>query len=198
MKIKRIICGGLQANFYIIYEKEGGSAWVVDPGYEPKKYLNTINELKLTVQGILLTHYHYDHAKGAAKLQEQLSCPILIHAEDAPFLKYEADVDLYGGEVLKLDNSELTLEVLHTPGHTKGSVCFYSDKHKKAITGDTIFNVDLGRTDLPGGSDEEMRESLVNVINKWANDVMIYPGHGDPATMKFVRDVNEEFLDMLK
>jgi glyoxylase-like metal-dependent hydrolase (beta-lactamase superfamily II) len=96
-----------------------------------------------------------------------------------------------------LDLDGETIDVLHTPGHTAGGLCYYSQKSCLCFTGDTIFNVDLGFTNFDGGSAGRMRESLRNVINKWGNDVTIHPGHGDPATMKYVREVNREFLDMI-
>lgn len=89
------------------------------------------------------------------------------------------------------------IRVIHTPGHTGGSVCFMSEKSKVCFTGDTIFNVDLGRTDLEGGSEEEMIDSILNIIDKWPNDIMIYPGHGDGCTMKKARQINTEFNDIV-
>jgi glyoxylase-like metal-dependent hydrolase (beta-lactamase superfamily II) len=89
------------------------------------------------------------------------------------------------------------LHVLHTPGHSAGGLCFYLPDSKVSFTGDTIFNVDLGYTHFPGGSEADMRASLINVVNKWGNDVTIYPGHGDPATMKYVREANREFIDIV-
>ena len=88
--------------------------------------------------------------------------------------------------------------MLSTPGHTGGSVCFYSEKSGIAFTGDTIFDIDIGRMDLPGGSTEDMRSSLLNVVNKWGNEIIIYPGHGDPSSMKRVREINHEFLEMIR
>lgn len=88
------------------------------------------------------------------------------------------------------------IQVLHTPGHTAGGVCFYAAKSHVAFTGDTVFNIDLGRTDLPGGSAERLEASLRQVVNRWSSDVTIYPGHGDPCSMKFVREINFEFIEM--
>ena len=96
------------------------------------------------------------------------------------------------GDVIDVDGE--SLKVIHTPGHTRGSVCFYTEKTKVCFTGDTIFNVDLGRTDLESGSDNDMIATVKNIIDKWPNDITIYPGHGDQATMKKVRQINTEFL----
>ena len=90
------------------------------------------------------------------------------------------------------------LQVIHTPGHTMGSVCFLSEKSKVIFTGDTIFDTDLGRTDLEDGSPEAMIQTCRNVINHWSNEYTIYPGHDGSATMKQVRKYNQEFLDCLE
>ena len=108
-------------------------------------------------------------------------------------------VYLKDGDILELgDGTERIekLEIIHTPGHTKGGICIMCPQSKVCFTGDTIFNVDLGRTDLEDGSDSDMAASI-SIINKWPNDITIYPGHGDPATMKTVRKINLEFLEFL-
>jgi glyoxylase-like metal-dependent hydrolase (beta-lactamase superfamily II) len=195
MKIERIIGGTLEANGYILFQKSGGNAFVVDPGFSHKKYLAFAEKNNLRARGILLTHHHYDHSDEAGILRNEWDCPVYMHREDIPCYKGEVDVALKGGETLTLDGEEI--RVLHTPGHTGGGVCFYSEKSRVAFTGDTVFNVDLGRTDLPGGSAERLRFSLINTVDKWANDITIFPGHGDPCTMKYVREINEEYIEMI-
>ena len=81
---------------------------------------------------------------------------------------------------------------------SKGGVCFYSEQSKLAFTGDTIFNVDLGRTDLADGSPSDMENSIRNIINLWSNEITIYPGHGDSCNMKYVRKYDQEFLDIVE
>ena len=123
------------------------------------------------------------------------NCLLYIHKADTDMYKKTVDVMLEGDDKLTLSREEII--VIHTPGHTMGSVCFYSEKSKLAFTGDTIFNVDLGRTDLSDGSQKEMEASIRNIISKWSNEITIYPGHGDSCTMKYVRKNNQEFLDIL-
>ena len=101
----------------------------------------------------------------------------------------------YVGEGLALGDERFSVQ--HTPGHTKGSVCFLFRKSRACFTGDTVFNVDLGRTDLEDGSFEEMCESILQVADHWAGDITIYPGHGDSCTMKTVRRINQEFIDIV-
>lgn len=99
------------------------------------------------------------------------------------------------GDIIDLEGE--LIRVVSTPGHTKGSVCFLSEASKVVFTGDTVFNVDLGRTDLEDGSEAEMRDSILNVVDGWNNDMMIYPGHGDGCTMKTVRKINAEFNEIV-
>ncbi|MFV0515917.1 MAG: MBL fold metallo-hydrolase [Aminipila sp.] len=195
MRIFTIIGGNLESNGYIIYNSVGGEGFVIDPGYNATKFANKIEELKLNIKGILLTHHHNDHTGAVDKLSAMLSCPIYLHGEELDMYKSRVDILLEDGMKLSLDGEEI--QVLHTPGHTKGSVCFLSNKSKLVFTGDTIFNVDLGRTDLKDGSEREMISSIKNVINLWGNDITIYPGHGEFCSMKYVRKNNKEFLDII-
>lgn len=195
MKIKRFIGGILESNGYVIYQKEGGACYVIDPGYSPDRFAKYISQLGLKPQGILLTHHHYDHTGGVKKLRRMLECPVFLHREDMDSYKEPVENSLEDGDVIYLEDEALT--VVHTPGHTRGSVCFYSEKSKLAFTGDTIFNVDLGRTDLEDGSEEDMIRSCRDILDKWSNEIYIYPGHGDGCNMKKVRRINKEFLDIL-
>lgn len=194
MKIKRFIGGILESNGYVIYREERGSCYVIDPGYNPGVFLDFIRKKGLRMQGILLTHHHHDHTGAVKKLRAELDCPVFIHREDMDMYG-EAAEPLEHGDVIKLEGEAIT--VIHTPGHTRGSVCFYSEKSKLSFTGDTIFNVDLGRTDLEDGSEAEMIRSCRDIIDKWNNEIFIYPGHGDGCNMKTVRRINSEFLSII-
>lgn len=196
MKIRRLIGGNLESNGYIIYDKEKGEAYVIDPGYNPGSFLKELDRLGLTAKGILLTHHHYDHTGGVEGLRQALSCPVYLHRDDWDIYKKPVDFMLEHGQIVTLGEEEIL--VLHTPGHTWGGVCFYSDKSKLAFTGDTLFNVDMGRTDLLDGSEQALAASVRDVMDKWGNDITIYPGHGDPATMKFVRKNNQEYQERSK
>jgi hydroxyacylglutathione hydrolase len=193
MKIKRLIGGTLESNGYIVYDPNQRECYIIDPGYNGERFVKEVEALDLKVKGILLTHHHYDHVGGVAKIKEATGCPVHLHRADTDIYKKEVDVMQEDGDVLTFGDEELV--VMHTPGHTKGSVCYYSEKKKLAFTGDTIFNVDIGRTDLEDGSPEEMKATMLNVINKWSNEIVIYPGHGDSCTIKYVRKHNQEFID---
>lgn len=195
MRIKRIVGGNLESNGYIIFQKTGGNCFVIDPGYNADKFVKQIKELKLKLKGILLTHHHYDHTGAVERLSELKECPVYLHWGDLDLYKSKVDITMEHGMKIDLDGEELI--VLHTPGHTEGSVCIYSEKSRLVFTGDTIFNIDLGRTDLKDGSDYKMSNSIREIIDKWENDISIYPGHGDSCNMKFVRKYNQEFLDII-
>jgi len=195
MKIERLVGGSLESNGYVIYDRERGECFVIDPGYNGERFLRIIEDLKLKMNGILLTHHHYDHVGGVEKIKAATGCPVFIHRADADPYKKHADVLLEHGDTLKLGDEEI--KVLHTPGHTKGSVCFYSEQSKVAFTGDTVFNVEVGRVDLEGGSLDEMANSVRNIINLWSDEIVIYPGHGDSCSMKYVRQNNPEFRYVL-
>ena len=143
-----------------------------------------------------MTHHHGDHSGVADIVRNELDCPLMIHRRDADMYAGTIDVLLEGGEEFPLGDE--TYRIISTPGHTHGGICIMFDKSRVCFTGDTIFNVDLGRTDLEDGSFEEMCDSIRNIVDGWENDVSIYPGHGDDCTMKTVRKINHEFLDIVE
>ena len=196
MKIKRFTGGTLESNGYVLYVREGGSCFIIDPGYDPKVFLVYIRDMKLDLKGIILTHHHYDHTGAVDRIKNETGCPVYLHREDRDMYGNQVDVYMEDSDIIDLDGVQL--EVIHTPGHTRGSVCIFDGKDRVCFTGDTIFNVDLGRTDLEDGSEEQMIRSITEIIDRWPNDIMIYPGHGDGCTMKKVRKINREFTDIIE
>lgn len=194
MNIKRLIGGTLESNGYIIYQKQGGAAYIIDPGYSPEKFLKFLREEKLSLRGIILTHHHYDHTGGVAKLSAETDCPVYIHQRDADLYGEPAEF-LQDGDTFDLDGEEL--QVIHTPGHTEGGICLVSKKSRVAFTGDTLFYNEVGRVDLQDGDLEKMRRSLNDIINRWDNDITVWPGHGKEAQMKRIRRENPEFLELI-
>lgn len=196
MRIKRLIGGELMANGYIISDRQGGECYIIDPGYNHRDYIKYIRENNLKLKAILLTHHHYDHTGAVGDLKSVFDVPVCIHSRDMSIDIYrrKPDVFLADGDILMLGDEPI--EVINTPGHTHGSVCFFAGASSLVFTGDTIFNVDLGTTELADGSAEEMRASILNIIDKWSDDITIYPGHGDECTMGYVRKINKEFIDI--
>lgn len=196
MKIKRFMCGPIDENGYVLYHHDGGKCFLIDPGYESELYVDFVKKHELDVKEILLTHLHRDHTGQADRLSELFSCTVAMHGKDSVLYDGRVDHPLDDGEILDLEEEKI--KVLHTPGHTKGSVCFLSKKSRVCFTGDTIFDTDLGRTDLEGGSEKDLRNSCRNIVDKWENDITIWPGHEGAATMKQVREFNREFNQMIK
>lgn len=196
MKIKKFTGGLLESNGYVMYQDKGGSCYVIDPGSSSKTFIKYIEDMALDLKGILLTHHHSDHVAAVKKLSAHFECPVYIHREDADYYRDSADVFLEDGMLLDLDGEAIC--IIHTPGHTAGGVCFYSEKSKVVFTGDTIFDNDLGRTDLPGGSEKQLVSTCREIIDKWSNEIFIYPGHGPSCNMKKVRKYNMEFIERVR
>ncbi len=193
MKIVRLIGGSYESNGYIVHDDKEGI--IIDPGYNPQNFIEKIKELKLEIRGIYLTHHHHDHVGAVKEIVNELGCPVYIHRLDGDM--YKGLATYIEGED-RFEVGENQFKVIHTPGHTKGSVCFMCRKQMQVFTGDTIFNVDLGRTDLIDGNQKEIENSIKNVISLWSNEIFIHPGHGDGCTMKKVRKINQEYLDIMK
>ncbi len=212
MKFERFVVGMLESNSYIIYDEDTRDALIIDPGDEAQTLLKYVQKNSLKVQGIVLTHYHYDHIGAVEEIKRKCSCLVYIHKKDAQGLKtpeinhsaggYRRPVAITADKLVsdgdQIQAGDVVLEVIHTPGHTHGSICLRVKNESIIFTGDTIFDDDLGRTDLEDGSEDEMKRSISNKVAKWSDDMVIYPGHADHATMAFVRKKNMEFLSMLK
>ena len=195
MIIKKLVVGELEANCYILADEETREAVVIDPGGEGDRIFGVIKQEGLKVIYIVNTHAHIDHIGANDILRRRTGASLLIHADDVHLLK-DAGLNLSsmlgeGREFLpptKLlkDSDEVRinnfcLHVLHTPGHTPGSVCLYSGS--EVFTGDTLFAGSVGRTDLPGGSFEKLQRSIQEKLLILPNEVMVYPGHGPDTTI---------------
>ncbi len=196
MKIERIIAGSLQTNGYLLYDEKNLRGFIIDPENDANIFLSRINDISLKIEGIILTHHHYDHRGAVEGIMEKILCPLYIHENDSKMLPIKAEVILKDNDSLAV--GEEIFHVIHTPGHTHGGICLVSEAGNIAFTGDTIFNVDLGRTDLSDGSSEEMVYSIKHIISKWKDEVTIYPGHGNPCTMAYVRKHNMEYREIMK
>ena len=180
----RLPLGVYQANCYIIREENSTSCCVLDPGGEAKKVLEFMQLRDLTLDAILLTHGHFDHVGAVKDLMEATGCKVYICAEDLTLPeKWTAGpltyTDTYAeGDVLEL--SGLTIRVLHTPGHTPGSVCLLVDD--TLYTGDTLFARSCGRTDLPGGDSQVILTSLRR-LNDLDGEYTVCPGHSGSTTL---------------
>ncbi|MDD4089456.1 MAG: MBL fold metallo-hydrolase [Tissierellia bacterium] len=183
------------ANCYIAGSEKTKEAAIIDPGADFNKIDKKLNELGLIPKIIILTHYHGDHIGAVKEFTDKYNLKTYIHKEDAESLNnsnmnltktmfgkgvsIKADVELKDGD--QIDLGELKFQIIHTPGHTKGGICIKVGNIM--MTGDTLFNSSIGRTDLPGGSFEEIITSIKEKIFKYDDDTAIYPGHMSPSTI---------------
>ena len=181
MNIQKLTQGLYQTNTYLLANDT--EAVVIDPGYEPDTILDALEGL--TLKAILLTHGHFDHVGAVKELVAETGCDVYIHAAESTMPPMVTAGPLYfthtydeGDTISPIESLELT--VLHTPGHTPGSVCLLMGK--EMFSGDTLFACSFGRTDLPGGDPRKMMESLRRLASLQGN-FFIHPGHGSSTTL---------------
>ncbi len=204
--------GPLQCNCSILGDEESREAIVVDPGDEIARIVEILDRHHLTVKQILITHAHIDHIAGAQRLKRLTGAPILYNENDLPLVRM---MDVQAGwlgmatpEVLPPDDllqdgkriaiTNLTGSILHTPGHTQGSVCLYVPDHSLLIAGDTLFAGSIGRTDLPGGDTRQILRSIHDRLLALPDEVVVVPGHGARTTIGEERNSNPFILQTLR
>ena len=196
--------GPLQCNCSIIGDEATREAMVIDPGDDIEDVLALVRKHKLQVRQIVITHAHIDHVGGAMKLRAATGAPILLNQNDYALLKMldvqaawigvptpgkvEIDRSISTGETVAAGSH--TAQILHTPGHTEGSICLYFELEKKLIAGDTLFAGSIGRTDLPGGSTQKIMRSLRDTVLALPDETVVIPGHGDLTTIGEERESN--------
>jgi glyoxylase-like metal-dependent hydrolase (beta-lactamase superfamily II) len=195
MLIETFTVGMLSTNCYVANSQQTKDAIIIDPGLdfssEAQQILDYITQGALKVKLIVNTHGHSDHISGDAIFQEKYNVPIYIHKYDAPSIegfnkgKFPANVLLEDGSLIEFGNK--SLKVMHTPGHTPGSICLIGER--LVFTGDTLFAGGIGRTDFPEGSVSDMRLSLQKLACL-PDNFLIYPGHGPTSIMGEEKRVN--------
>jgi len=196
--------GLLQCNCSIIGDETSRAAMVIDPGDDIADVLVLIQKHDLQVKQIVITHAHIDHVGGAMKLRAATGAPILLNQNDYALLKMldvqaawigvenpgKVEIDRSIGELDRVEAGPLVAEVMHTPGHTEGSVCLYFPAQQKLIAGDTLFAGSIGRTDLPGGSFKKIISSLHEKVLALPDETVVIPGHGPLTTIGEERQSN--------
>ena len=184
LKVHALVLGAYQTNCYIIHDEASRNCCVIDPGYQSEDILDKLTDLGLSLEAILLTHGHFDHVGAVRDLVADTGCAVYLCAEDLNMPANLTAGQLYYtntyAEGSQLHLAGLDITVLHTPGHTPGSVCLLVDS--TLFAGDTLFAGSCGRTDLPGGSWEQMQQSLKRLSQIEAN-LWVLPGHGESTTL---------------
>jgi len=191
--VKMLHVGPLQTNCYIIGCEDTKEGAIIDPGGDAKAIMAEVERLGLKIECVINTHGHFDHILDNKEVVKATGARLAIHSADAPMLTKgggafffgivgkaspPADMMLKEGQVLTLGNIEL--KVLHTPGHSPGSICLYNEEEGVLFDGDVLFNMGMGRYDLPGGDYRVLMESIKRLL-ALPDDTTVYPGHG-PAT----------------
>jgi len=189
--------GVLQCNCSIFGDEQSREAVVIDPGDEIEKILAILAKHQLRIKAIIITHAHIDHIGGAQKLKAATGAPVYMNANDQALLKQldmqaawlgmatpdrtDIDVDAREGEKVALGPAEF--QILHTPGHTQGSISLWIPVESKLIAGDTLFLGSIGRTDLPGGDYEQILRSIHDKLLPLGDTTGVIPGHGPNTTI---------------
>ncbi|HEX4205989.1 MAG TPA: MBL fold metallo-hydrolase [Ktedonobacteraceae bacterium] len=194
--VASVTVGMLAENCYLYACPHTREAVIIDPGDEPERILNTIQEQKLIPKYIINTHGHFDHIGAIDAVSAVYPVPLAIYPADvlmytdvraaahynrpAPLVKRQPDILLKEGD--RLSFGSLTLSVLHTPGHTPGGICLVSAPYC-VFSGDTLFHRGIGRTDLEGGNHEQIVQSIRHKLYTLPDELIVFPGHGDPTTI---------------
>ncbi|TAA70662.1 MBL fold metallo-hydrolase [Planococcus salinarum] len=197
LKIEQLELGPVQTNCYIV-SNDRKEALIFDPGEEADKIQGLLKKRGLSPQGILLTHAHFDHIGAVDEVRESYRIPVYLHSLEQDWLgrpnlngsgKYAAvpDYRVKAADILLTDEKELAIgsfqmDVLHTPGHSPGSVTFSFEEEGFAIVGDTLFRGSIGRTDLIGGSEKKLLQSIRSSLLTLPAETVLFPGHGPDTT----------------
>lgn len=198
LRLWAVPVGPLRVNCYLLAAEGAPEAAVIDPGDEAEAILARARDEGLQVRAVLLTHAHWDHIGAVAEVAEATGAPVMLHRADQPLLDawsprpVQPACFLDQGDEVRV--GAVRLQVLHTPGHTPGGLCFLAGRH--LFTGDTLFAGAVGRWDFPGGSEAALRRSLRERILVLPDDLSVHPGHGPDTTIGDERRDNPYLADL--
>ncbi|MCL7454407.1 MAG: MBL fold metallo-hydrolase [Anaerolineae bacterium] len=196
MIVETLPVGLIQTNCYVIGCEETGEGAILDPGGHPERILAAVDRHNLTVKYILNTHAHFDHTEANGEIVRATGAPLAIHPLERPLLEAAGGAALFGlradpgpppdlelADGDELEIGTLCFQVLHTPGHTPGHVCFYEPEEKVLFDGDVLFRRGVGRADLPGGNWQQLLDSIHRVLFALPDETVVYSGHGEATTI---------------
>jgi len=210
IEVRGLIVGAFQENCWVIGNRRTGEAICIDPGEQADDILHMASEMGVTIKMIANSHAHLDHVLGVRGVQSADNAQFLLHEADLDILQGAAesaarfgmdveqppDPDHYIDDEQRVEVDGVQLQVIHTPGHTRGSVCFYG--HGVLFSGDTLFRNSIGRTDLPGGDYAQEMSSIVDKLLMLPDDTIVLPGHMDQTTLGAERAQNPFILQTLQ
>ena len=203
MQIIRVPVGAFITNCYIAEGQEPGRGFLVDPADNPKKLISILEEKQICPEAILLTHGHFDHIMAVKKVKEKYQIPVYACRQEEAMLaeptinmtavygsacSIKPDVLLDDGQIFEA--AGFSIQMFHTPGHTKGSCCYYIKDEGVLFSGDTLFCGSVGRTDFPGGSSAEIVRSLHKLVDTLPEDTEVFPGHDASTTIGYEKRYN--------
>lgn len=203
IKIGRMMLGVCQTNCYFVYREGSSKVIFIDPADYGEQIFKAMKDNGFEVAAILLTHGHFDHIWGCSRLRQLTSAPVYAYeGEEKVLLSADLNVSAGAGRActvkanhLLKDGEEVTIEgmtfkLIATPGHTQGSCCYYFEEANMLISGDTLFEESVGRTDLPTGSMSTLVRSVKDKLFELPDDTVVYPGHGDSTTIGHEKKYN--------
>ena len=203
LELQQCVLGLVYTNCYIAKNKETGEALIIDPADSPSKIELKVNAMGARPVAVLLTHGHFDHIMGVEAVREKYQIPVYACRQEEEMLR-EPSVnmtdqmgkscsirpDVFLDDLQVFEAAEFSIQMIHTPGHTKGSCCYYLKEEGVLFSGDTLFCGSVGRTDFPGGSASQIRDSLHRLLAALPDDTSVYPGHDTSTTIGYEKRYN--------
>lgn len=203
LELQQCVLGPVYTNCYIAKNKETGEALIIDPADSPSKIELKVNAMGARPVAVLLTHGHFDHIMGVEAVREKYQIPVYACRQEEEMLR-EPSVnmtdqmgkycsirpDVFLDDLQVFETAGFSIQMIHTPGHTTGSCCYYLKEEGVLFSGDTLFCGSVGRTDFPGGSASQIRDSLHRLLAALPDDTSVYPGHDTSTTIGYEKRYN--------
>ena len=202
LELQQCVLGPVYTNCYFLKNKETGEALIIDPADSPSKIELKVNAMGARPVAVLLTHGHFDHIMGVEAVREKYQIPVYACRQEEEMLR-EPSVNMTDqmgkscsirpdvlDDLQVFEAAGFSIQMIHTPGHTKGSCCYYLKEEGVLFSGDTLFCGSVGRTDFPGGSASQIRDSLHRLLAALPDDTSVYPGHDTSTTIGYEKRYN--------